>query len=271
MQSVGKNNVNILFSVVMTSYYRRKNVRRYHFGARFYDPAIMRWYVPDPLAEKHYAWTPYAYVYNNPMNLIDPFGLDSVYVLDQATRPLDNGTPGESYTASIYVVQNGTINGPYSGSSYPNSISNTDNNTTHNTLKDGEHLYNNASGHDGGDKQGLNIVNEAGERKAPGIDPNGNDIPMTVVNVHEGTSDLGNAKSRGSWGCITIKPSDASAFMGNFDWSGASGNTGNSTGTLILQRGADATATSNFLQSKQDFQKNPMQTIPNPVRSLFGL
>jgi RHS repeat-associated protein len=47
------------------------------FGARYYDPEIGRWMCPDPLADKHPDYTPYAYVYNQPTNLIDPFGLDS--------------------------------------------------------------------------------------------------------------------------------------------------------------------------------------------------
>ena len=49
----------------------------YYFGARYYDPEIGRWMCPDPLADKHPDYTPYAYVYNQPTNLIDPFGLDS--------------------------------------------------------------------------------------------------------------------------------------------------------------------------------------------------
>ena len=50
----------------------------YDYGARFYDPALGRWFVPDPAIENnHFDYSPYAYVYNNPMLFIDPFGLDS--------------------------------------------------------------------------------------------------------------------------------------------------------------------------------------------------
>jgi RHS repeat-associated protein len=51
----------------------------YDYGARHYDPQLGRWHVRDPLIEMHYDYTPYAYVYNNPIKLIDPFGLDSIY------------------------------------------------------------------------------------------------------------------------------------------------------------------------------------------------
>ncbi len=49
----------------------------YDYGARFYDPMLGRWHSVDPMIEKHYDYTPYAYVYNNPLRFIDPFGLDS--------------------------------------------------------------------------------------------------------------------------------------------------------------------------------------------------
>lgn len=39
-----------------------------------YDPSIGRWHCVDPLAEKYLAYTPYAYVGNNPITRIDPDG-----------------------------------------------------------------------------------------------------------------------------------------------------------------------------------------------------
>ncbi|MBA3559084.1 MAG: RHS repeat-associated core domain-containing protein, partial [Gemmatimonadaceae bacterium] len=45
-----------------------------YFGARLYMPAFARWTSVDPLAEKHPEWSPYNYVLNNPLALIDPDG-----------------------------------------------------------------------------------------------------------------------------------------------------------------------------------------------------
>ncbi|MBK8502452.1 MAG: RHS repeat-associated core domain-containing protein [Saprospiraceae bacterium] len=50
----------------------------YDYGARFYDPAVARFTGVDPLAANHYAVTPFAYVLNNPLKYIDPFGLDTL-------------------------------------------------------------------------------------------------------------------------------------------------------------------------------------------------
>ena len=46
----------------------------YDYGARHYDAALGRWTTMDPLAEKYYDISPYAYCGNNPVNYFDPDG-----------------------------------------------------------------------------------------------------------------------------------------------------------------------------------------------------
>jgi RHS repeat-associated protein len=50
----------------------------YDYGARFYNARIARWQTIDPLCEKYYSISPYAYCANNPLNLVDPDGCDIV-------------------------------------------------------------------------------------------------------------------------------------------------------------------------------------------------
>ncbi len=46
------------------------------YGARMYDPCTARWLSQDPLAEKYCSVSPYAFCNNNPVNIIDPNGMD---------------------------------------------------------------------------------------------------------------------------------------------------------------------------------------------------
>ena len=81
------------------------------FGARLYDPRTAAWLSQDPLSEKYYPVSPYAYCAGNPANLVDPDGKswyfskldgsfvshiededDRIYLLteDQIQQALDN-------------------------------------------------------------------------------------------------------------------------------------------------------------------------------------
>ncbi len=57
---------------------RFEGLDMYDYGFRFYDPAIARWNAVDPMIEKHFDYSGYAYVYNNPVRFIDVMGLDTI-------------------------------------------------------------------------------------------------------------------------------------------------------------------------------------------------
>ncbi|MBQ8461897.1 MAG: hypothetical protein IJ543_05710 [Bacteroidales bacterium] len=58
---------------------KERTAADYDFGARRYLPfRIPRWTTQDPLAEKYYSISPYAYCAGDPVNLVDPEGMDTV-------------------------------------------------------------------------------------------------------------------------------------------------------------------------------------------------
>ena len=54
----------------------------YDYGARQYNSIVPSWTSVDPLAEKYYNISPYVYCGNNPVNIIDPNGME--WVTDSA-------------------------------------------------------------------------------------------------------------------------------------------------------------------------------------------
>jgi RHS repeat-associated protein len=53
----------------------------YDFRARTYSVDVPVWRTPDPMSEKYYSISPYAYCANNPISIIDPNGEDLIKVI----------------------------------------------------------------------------------------------------------------------------------------------------------------------------------------------
>ncbi len=82
LKHTGYNNTNVANANYKYKYNGKElqdelNLNLYDYGARNYDPAIGRWFNIDPLAEKFINSTPYNYVLNNPVNMIDPDGMEA--------------------------------------------------------------------------------------------------------------------------------------------------------------------------------------------------
>ena len=54
----------------------------YDYGARFYNPRTGMWLTRDPLADDYKEYSPYVFCAGNPVNVVDPEGLDW-YVFDE--------------------------------------------------------------------------------------------------------------------------------------------------------------------------------------------
>jgi RHS repeat-associated protein len=57
-----------------------------NYKYRMHDPRIGRWLSVDPLAGKYAAWSPYAFCYNSPINVIDVDGREGIVL---------SGSPGD--------------------------------------------------------------------------------------------------------------------------------------------------------------------------------
>ena len=190
-----------------------------------------------------------------------------IHVFDQKENP-DNK---RAYTADVFVQhKDGTVMGPYKGSSFPNAP---DSQYTQKTVKEGTYSFNNKYGHLGGSKKGLNLVDEQGDRNTSATTtPGGSDATAKYVNVHSGEKpNAAGLQNRGSAACITLHPDDVESFWDNFDWSGEyngySGNSGNSTGTISIYRGEGEGSSTmrNYLETAQEIQNSLPKKLTLPL------
>ena len=61
---------------------RSESFRDYDFAARRYSTGLLRFTTMDPLAEKYYHLSPYAYCAGNPIRYVDPTGMEGVKYKD---------------------------------------------------------------------------------------------------------------------------------------------------------------------------------------------
>ena len=83
----------------------------YDYGARQHDPILARWDRIDPLCEKYYSLSPYAYCGNNPMNAIDPDG-KKVYLFS-TSLPGACWVPFATHTFIVVQDSKGNISGEW--------------------------------------------------------------------------------------------------------------------------------------------------------------
>ena len=81
----------------------------YDFDARMYYPALCRFMTMDPLCEKYYSISPYAYCNNNPVKYIDPDGRD-IWEIDYDGRIINRI---ENKTQDAFYMVAKDSNGDY--------------------------------------------------------------------------------------------------------------------------------------------------------------
>ena len=106
---------------------RMHGLNQYDYGARNYDPLMCRFTQIDPLAEKYYDVSPYAYCENNPVLFIDPKGMEKIDALD----PNNEKNKAQIKAAESFSDEKNIVNVWAHGSPNGMTVYDKENGTTH--------------------------------------------------------------------------------------------------------------------------------------------
>ncbi|MCB0660921.1 MAG: RHS repeat-associated core domain-containing protein [Saprospiraceae bacterium] len=93
------------------------NTGLYYYGARYYDPVVSSWLSVDPLAEKYPGHSPFKYVVNNPIRLIDPTGMgaEDIIVGGVTWTPGATGEGEYDFVQQTFAAHNQLVSDPSAG------------------------------------------------------------------------------------------------------------------------------------------------------------
>ena len=99
---------------------RTSGLDAYDYGARQYNPVTARWDRVDPLSEKYYNVSPYAYCHDNPIMCIDPDGKDDYYTQNGVFIRSDDKKTNYVYVGDSQLMFKGK---PITGIDFKNKAS----------------------------------------------------------------------------------------------------------------------------------------------------
>ncbi|MBS4042286.1 MAG: hypothetical protein KGZ59_00520 [Chitinophagaceae bacterium] len=85
---------------------------------RSYDPQIGRFHQIDFLATLSLNQSPFAFVNNNPINFIDPLGLDTLKLNDDGSMPTTRADGSNLQDVDVILGENGQVANYYNGESW---------------------------------------------------------------------------------------------------------------------------------------------------------